>query len=1015
MPRRKQVKPQHIKMEDQGKQRPQQPALKLGDVAPAVPAARGLGAPMNLGTGDEMSGDQVMVKRPHWEETHICEKCCGEFFGFSQFLEHQKYCIKHPPVLIMSDSEGLVPLEDFSGAMLSHQAHGPISKGSHREGSSSSGNRKKQPGMESVLYSNKETALPSPPQDLSYLPRGKVTSTNVTLQALQGTTVAVNQRRADALPSPQPCASNIPWVLEQILYLQQQQLQQIQLTEQIRIQVNMWAAHVLHSSEAGADHLTTLGSHVSQQISAAVALLTQKAGSQSLPLDTLKQAKLPHTNIPSTTSSMSPGLVSFALRPDESRVLPNHLPGALLPQAPSSVLFQSPFSTVALDLSKKGKEKPPNMPPVGVIPKDQAALYRHVCKYCGKVFGTDSSLQIHLRSHTGERPFMCSVCGHGFTTEDSLKVHFYQHLQVKANPQQFAEFHNKMTTGNDAPYALSVPVPVGESSLSLESTPVLVTGNPNVGLPQNLSWGTNPKDLKSGPLANDLQLGPFPESEDGSVLSAVGPNHNSQRVSGFPGGGTPEPGSETLKLQQLVENIDKATTDPNTCLICHRAFSCQSALRMHYRTHTEQRPFRCRICDRAFSTKGNLKTHLEAHQTNTSIKTQYSCPICQKKFTNAIMLQQHVRMHMGGQIPNTPLPENPCDTAGPELMVGENSTSATCHDTKRIDVDEVGSQDAPSSSTKVPMPLSSAHVASPTLGLITMTPLDAPGKAGPAPLVQQQSSRGKGLVESGGLINDSLPSVTGDPEYQGRNPEVLETMPFQAASPVKSQAESLNPKSDGGGKAESSENNCSEMEGWSSVQAQPTYVKVGGAFESTTVSPGMTPLLVGQPDQGKQHGCTRYRKIHSSASTLQIREQTHTGEKPFMCNTCGQAFTTKGNLQVHYRTHVDNSSAHCGREPAIDNTMDLSGADGKQLPEMSPQEIMAPSMNVDPVMWNQYTTMPNDGLAMKTNKISVIQSIGIPTPSASLGASSLVSNTPVTKIDSQRSQTPVRSLTGGKQ
>lgn len=60
-------------------------------------------------------------------------------------------------------------------------------------------------------------------------------------------------------------------------------------------------------------------------------------------------------------------------------------------------------------------------------------------------------------------------------------------------------------------------------------------------------------------------------------------------------------------------------------------------------------------------------------------------------------------------------------------------------------------------------------------------------------------------------------------------------------------------------------------------------------------------------------------------------------------------------------------------------------------------------MNVDPVVWNQYTTMLNGGLAMKTNEISVIQSGGIPTLPVSLGASSVVSNTTASKIDGSQS------------
>jgi len=76
-------------------------------------------------------------------------------------------------------------------------------------------------------------------------------------------------------------------------------------------------------------------------------------------------------------------------------------------------------------------------------------FFKHRCRYCGKVFGSDSALQIHIRSHTGERPFKCNVCGSRFTTKGNLKVHFQRHAQkfphVPMNatpiPEHMDKFH----------------------------------------------------------------------------------------------------------------------------------------------------------------------------------------------------------------------------------------------------------------------------------------------------------------------------------------------------------------------------------------------------------------------------------------------------------------------------------------------------------------------------------------------------------------------------------------------
>lgn len=42
---------------------------------------------------------------------------------------------------------------------------------------------------------------------------------------------------------------------------------------------------------------------------------------------------------------------------------------------------------------------------------DDDSNNRHRCRFCGKGFSSDSALKIHIRSHTGERPYGCEKCG----------------------------------------------------------------------------------------------------------------------------------------------------------------------------------------------------------------------------------------------------------------------------------------------------------------------------------------------------------------------------------------------------------------------------------------------------------------------------------------------------------------------------------------------------------------------------------------------------------------------------
>ncbi|KAF1942573.1 hypothetical protein EJ02DRAFT_162180 [Clathrospora elynae] len=86
-----------------------------------------------------------------------------------------------------------------------------------------------------------------------------------------------------------------------------------------------------------------------------------------------------------------------------SRTLPrpSALLGANMPPAPQSMMSQ--FSSKVSSSSQK----------------------KHKCKICDKRFTRPSSLQTHMYSHTGEKPFACEVegCGRHFSVVSNLRRH----------------------------------------------------------------------------------------------------------------------------------------------------------------------------------------------------------------------------------------------------------------------------------------------------------------------------------------------------------------------------------------------------------------------------------------------------------------------------------------------------------------------------------------------------------------------------------------------------------------
>jgi len=246
----------------------------------------------------------------------------------------------------------------------------------------------------------------------------------------------------------------------------------------------------------------------------------------------------------------------------------------------------------------------------------QATLHAHVktrrrekrfrCTICAKRYSYEANLNTHLKNHTREQAYSCPHCPRTFATCKYLKVHVKAHAAGRA-------VEKRKRLGKQAVCNFS-----SSENARRPARQVFECNDCSMSFSRNASWQAHKrahagrvsvrrlKTTKSRPeVVKDLSV----------RFKAIRSNPASSR-------------NESRRYP---------------CPLCSERFENKTALRMHLRVHTGERPHKCTCCEKSFKLLQTLRVHMRIHTG----EKPYKCPHCSACFRQTSNLKVHLLKHSG--------------------------------------------------------------------------------------------------------------------------------------------------------------------------------------------------------------------------------------------------------------------------------------------------------------------------------------------------------------------------------